>query len=358
MRMAALSWHLKWQARMRGARVRSDLRLARLARGDSRILVGPYLSEVGFELLYWIPMLRHWKHGHRIDPARLVAISRGGARPWYEGLCGSYLDVLDHFSVKELGAWQRRRVESAASQKQHLGPTQLDREIVRRARAELGDETFRTLHPSLMYRRFWRCFMGRSPLSTVTDRVEFSPLPRPALQPAEAIPGLPPEYVAVKAYTSSTLPATEGNRRAVVDLVRRLAETTAIVDLSTGLELDEHKGFGLPAGDGIFRAAEHMSPRNNLEVQTALVAGASALVSTYGGFSYLGPFLGVRSYPIYSAPAFNRAHLEVMRRASEDLGAGDFAPVRVEEIGRLEDALASAGSRKRSWDDPVSPRSR
>ena len=38
----------------------------------------------------------------------------------------------------------------------------------------------------------------------------------------------------------------------------------------------------------------HLDVRENLAVQTALVAGASAFVGTYGGFSYLAPFLGVR----------------------------------------------------------------
>ena len=36
-----------------------------------------------------------------------------------------------------------------------------------------------------------------------------------------------------------------------------------------------------------------LPPRDNLAVQAALVAGASAFVGTYGGFSYLAPFLGV-----------------------------------------------------------------
>ena len=41
------------------------------------ILAGPWLSEVGFETLYWIPFLRWVKLAFRLDPSRVVAVSRG-----------------------------------------------------------------------------------------------------------------------------------------------------------------------------------------------------------------------------------------------------------------------------------------
>ena len=41
---------------------------------------GPWLSETGFELLYWIPFLAWAKAYGNFDPERLVVVSRGGAR--------------------------------------------------------------------------------------------------------------------------------------------------------------------------------------------------------------------------------------------------------------------------------------
>jgi hypothetical protein len=329
---------------MRGATLRADLRLRRLLRGSDRILVGPFLSEVGYELLYWIPMLtRAWQE-HGVDPARVVAVSRGGAGDWYRNLAGEYVDVLDHFGVDELHEWQERRIESAASQKQHLGPSGLDTEVLRRA----GLEGLARLHPSLMYRRFWSYFMGRAALSDVVNRVRFARLPGPSAQPPDLVPGLPERYIAVKAYTSDTLPATDANREALVALLGRIAESVAVVDLSSDLNLDEHRGFRIEDGDNVFRLG-HVGPAENLAAQTAVVAGAAALLSTYGGFSYLGPFIGVPSYAIHSEPAFNPVHLAAMERAAAALDCR-FEPVAVGELGRVSDALETRAPASRSWE--------
>src|SRR5262249_22844206 len=49
--------------------------IAAVASGRGPIIVGPWLSEVGFEVLYWIPFLRWFVDRYRVDPARVVAVS-------------------------------------------------------------------------------------------------------------------------------------------------------------------------------------------------------------------------------------------------------------------------------------------
>ena len=66
---------------------------------------------------------------------------------------------------------------------------------------------------------------------------------------------------------------------------------------------------------GVIDARGWMEPRTNLTVQTRIIRGAQALFTTYGGFSYLGPFLDVPSVCFYSDDTFNPTHLEFMRRA-------------------------------------------
>ena len=59
------------------------------------------------------------------------------------------------------------------------------------------------------------------------------------------------------------------------------------------------------------------------------MAGACAFVGTYGGFSYLAPFLGVRATAYYAdAAGFSRRHLEMARSALGSLGAGALLDVR------------------------------
>ena len=67
---------------------------------DTPVLAGPWLGEVGFELLYWIPFLR-WAVSEFPGLRRqLVIQSRGGVASWYEGLATRYVDLFDHFSLQ------------------------------------------------------------------------------------------------------------------------------------------------------------------------------------------------------------------------------------------------------------------
>ena len=63
------------------AAMRKELRLLSKVRGH--VMVGPWLSEVGFELLYWIPFLRWAVPEFNLDPSRLIVVSRGGVAGWY-----------------------------------------------------------------------------------------------------------------------------------------------------------------------------------------------------------------------------------------------------------------------------------
>src|ERR671928_1393435 len=50
------------------------------------LVAGPWLSEVGFETLYWVPFL-HWvQKAFRLSPDRVVAVSRGGVQSWYSAI--------------------------------------------------------------------------------------------------------------------------------------------------------------------------------------------------------------------------------------------------------------------------------
>jgi len=59
------------------------------------------------------------------------------------------------------------------------------------------------------------------------------------------------------------------------------------------------------------------------------VAGADAFVGTYGGFSYMAPFHGVKSLAFYSDPGgFSQKHLHMARSAFDQIGASGLLAVR------------------------------
>ena len=139
-------------------------------------------------------------------------------------------------------------------------------------------------------------------------------------------------YVAVKFYFNDCFPPTDENRGFVRDHVRELTKTSRVVSLTTGLNLDDHGGEGDPAHEraaAVTLLPAELHPRDNLAVQSRIVAGASAFVGTYGGFSYLAPFLGVQSTAYFGdADGFSKRHLLMARSALDVLGAGHLFMVQ------------------------------
>src|SRR4029453_9864847 len=72
-----------------------------------------------------------------------------------------------------------------------------------------------------------------------------------------------------------------------------------------------------------------LDPARNLHIQSAIVARADAFVGTYGGFSYMAPFHGVKSLAFYTGPeGFSQKDLHMARSAFDDIGATGLLEVR------------------------------
>lgn len=278
------------------------------------MVLGPCLSEVGFEVLYWVPMLHRLAARHAIDPSRVVAVSRGGAQRWYETIADRYVDVLDLYGLEEYRArLDARRVETASEKQAAL--TAFDREVLDRACAHLDLADPIVVHPSVMVTRFRYYWAGETDVRVVRRNTSFRRL---TPGPVDDI-HLPDEYVAVKPYFSSCFPDTEENRQFVHDLVRRIAGSMPVVVLPGGFGLDDHGECEVPDTDGVVRLREGITARNNLSVQTQIVAGARALFTTYGGFAYVGSMAGVETTGLYAEANFNHRHLTVARLAAREI---------------------------------------
>lgn len=302
--------------RYRGARIRR--RLAALAASGRPILAGPWVGEVGFEILYWAPFLRWFASEFGVGPERVTVVSRGGTASWYAPIAGGYLDVFDYVGADVFRRWQEAHVGEIGEQKQ-TRMTARERQLLDRllAQSAAGAEV---LHPSLMYalmNPFWWRHLDESWVHRHTRYQRFERPPRPA--------GLPERYAAVKFYFNDCFPATEANRAFVRETMTQLAREGPVVSLSAGVALDDH-GSVLAAGTP--NAAGVPPPAQNLQIQSAMVAHADRFVGTYGGFAYLAPFYGVRSTSYYGDPGgFARSHLHVARAACAAIGAADLLQV-------------------------------
>ncbi|MBI4886448.1 MAG: hypothetical protein HY824_05110 [Acidobacteria bacterium] len=288
--------------------------------GDHPVILGPWLAEVGYEVLYWIPFLQWVRVAYQLDPARVVAVSRGGVASWYSGVAGRYAEIWDVMAPEEFAARNAARAEFKQS-----APSPLDRELVERVTWTLGLRGARVLHPSLLFRLFRLFWSGHRPMGFVDAHTRFT-----LHAPPQAIDRgrLPAEYVAVKLYEARALPATPAQRAQVTALVQALAERTPVVLLDTGLAVDDHADYSLGSGGRIISARDLMEPRTNLGVQTEIVAHARGYVGTCGSITWLAPRLGIDTTALYADPEFLQNHLAVALRTSARLeGAGRFMPI-------------------------------
>ena len=311
-----------WLARRNSARLEADL--AAMAARSGPIVAGPWLGEVGFELLYWVPFLRWCADRLDVDADRLVVMSRGGTGCWYRPFAARYVDVFDQVSAETFRDEHDARVRALGEQKQNR-VTAFDRRLIEAAMRRAHVNDWSLLHPSRMYELLNPYWWGHQADEWVHAHVRYAKLPAP---PSSGIPDMPSRYFAVKFYFNDCFPATPQNRAVVRDVLRTLAARGPVIALSTGLNLDDHGGERVDAY-GVRHLPEGIDPARNLEVQSAVVAGAEAFVGTYGGFSYMAPFYGVKSLAIYSDPdGFSQKHLHMARSAFDAIGAGGLLDVR------------------------------
>ena len=222
-----------WATIARDVSARRTLRAA--AAGSGPILLGPWLSEVGYEALYWVPFVRWFTRQYDVDADRVIAVSRGGVASWYGGIASRYVEQFDLFTPEEFASRNEAR-RGDADQKQ-LALSGFDEEILSRARARLGIDRASICHPSTMFQLMRQFWLGNDSLQSVLDYTEYESI---AAGAHVDLPKLPDRFVAVKFYTGRALMDTTEHRDALRRLVERLASRMPIVALNTNLSLDEH----------------------------------------------------------------------------------------------------------------------
>ena len=308
-------------------------RIREAASGRAPIIVGPWVSEVGYEVLYWVPFLRWFQDRYAIAPDRLIAVSRGGVAWWYAGIASRYVDVLDLYTAEEFARHADAR-RSAGDQKQ-LEPSAWEREIVADVVRRVGIADAQVLSPGLMYRLFRSVWHGDRGLDfmfrhTVYERQAPAPLPEDDW--------LPPAFAAVKFYTGAALPDTPRTRQQLRAAVARLAERMPVVSLDTGLGLDEHRDYLFDGVPGVLDLRDRMTPATNLAVQSRVIARASLFAGTCGSLAWLAPMLGVATAAVYADDRYLSSHLYAARYAYRRMSAARFSVVDLQALAHLSAA--------------------
>ncbi len=288
-----------------------DPKLRAIASGDNPIVFGPWLGEVGFEVLYWIPFL-HWVvETYNIDPDRVHIVSRGGVKPWYRGIGGHYHEIFEVLTVPEFREFCDEIVRAQhGNYSKQMEESESERRLLERFQLYSAESrSISRLHPALMFDVIWPFIREQAPRRYLHNFMRFRPFePDRASVPER----LPRDYIAVKFYFSNAFPETEDNIAFVRDCLRSLSARRPVVLLGTGLTVDDHKEWSAGSGDRVISLEEYITAANNLAVQSAVIANASAFVGTYGGMSYIPGFHHTPTVTFYSHPRkFVRSHLEL-----------------------------------------------
>ena len=320
--------------------VQDDL-AAMVARG-APIVAGPWVGEVGFELLYWVPFLRWCAERLDVDPDRFIVMSRGGTASWYRPFASRYVDVFDEVSAETFRDQHDARVRDLGEQKQ-TRVSDVDQEFIAAAMRRAHVPDWSLLHPSRMYDVLNPYWWGHQSSDWVLDHVRYAPLPLP---PPAGIPGFAARYVAVKFYFNDCFPADEQNRAFVRDVLRTLAARGPVVALSTGLNIDDHGGARVDEY-GVRHLPEGLIRRATCTCRARSSRALRRLSVPMAAFPTWRPFYGVKSLAFYSDPdGFSQKHLHMARSAFDAIGAAGLLNVR--------DAAAGVRWGRKMTSDPIS----
>jgi hypothetical protein len=88
---------------------RSSATSPRRVRVRTRLSSGPWLSEVGYEVLYWVPFVRWVQAQFRIPASRLVVVTRGGPPPGTRIITTNAVELFDLMSPDDYASRNAQR---------------------------------------------------------------------------------------------------------------------------------------------------------------------------------------------------------------------------------------------------------
>lgn len=270
----------------------------RLAVSKKPILIGPWRSEVGFEVLYWLPFLNAFRHRYRIDDNRLITIGRGGSAAWYR--TNGQGDLYEHAPLEMMRTIASQEAQKTGSIKQRRDEG-WERHVCGLAAQSIGITKYHILSPRWMYQLlapFWEQRQSTHWLDSYL--LHESQMQAPPLAP-ELRKQLPESYVAMRWYLRPTWPLREDLQLWTRKLVEATAQHVPVVLIGSGLHADDHADMNLGSIPNVIKLTDltEQTPTNNLAIQSSVIANAHGYVGTYGGMSQLAMRLGVPTIALY-----------------------------------------------------------
>lgn len=260
------------------------------------IVLGPFTSELGFEAIYWIPFVAHLAKSVADFKKRAVVITRGGAGVLYRHLVAGGVDLYGLRTVTDVRRAGLKSQRKTGLQKQ-TAITPWESQVVRDGVKAMGlGLPYHLVHPAWMYWGLAPYWEERAGMQYLTQACDFTSIPRPEV----ANLTLPERFVAVKFYGRATFPAPHPETTAFIKgTVATIAAQTPVVVLQSADAYDDHTDVAI-TGPNITSIGAGVPASENLAVQAAVLAKATAFVGTYGGMAQLALRMGVPSVSVWT----------------------------------------------------------
>lgn len=259
------------------------------------IIIGPWLSEIGYEILYWIPFLKkHLEHLIQDKNKKFIVISRGGVKNWY-----SFLENFEYFEIFDID--KKKISKHLAHRKNSLSQKQwdiskLDNYYLNNVckKKNLNTNDCQIVHPSVLFKNLKSYLNANLAPNYVFQYLSHSNNSL-AINSDHSMDYLKP-FVAIKLYESSILNLKHDQSFFInkINLVlNKINKKYNLVYLDFKIE-DDHKDLVINmSGHKTYSINEiysNIDESNNIYFQDALIQNSEFLVSTYGGFCYLPSF--------------------------------------------------------------------
>ncbi len=261
--------------------VSAERAMTAAAEGHGLVVLGPWWDDPDTELLYWTPFLRWWRRLYQVEKERIVVVSSGGARPWYDGLVGQYFDLDELYDPGALADLDRGRREELAQRNKRFGVTEADRQIVKRLDRRLGFRGLKALPPWAMAVTFERYWSGQAGPALLNARTRPQALRIKEKRARQLLPSLPPRYVAAR------LP--EKGSEAFEALIRSVADQTGVAILAG--PADAERAAALAASARSIQVVL-LEERRSKGTASTVLAGASGYLGPQGWMAHAAAALG------------------------------------------------------------------
>lgn len=268
-----------------------------------KIIIGPWFSELGFELLYLIPYLNYLT---QIDEqlVNLTIVSRGGEIPLYQSLNWDYINSLAHYSEDEWDSLLSENWKIVGGLKQSKF-THIDGEILNKVITEnnLNNGRLVVVHPSIffgIFSPFWRQDFHVKSIIPVLNFPKIA-----SVEPEN-------KRIFMKFYSRPSLADTVQTKLKIQTILKTLIDYQ--IDFCTRQAYkDDHELIKVDCSK--FNNVKEFQANNfreNLRIQLELMVKCSTAMVTYGGLSYFPLFYGHRVIAFYdNKTQYSQKHLQL-----------------------------------------------